>query len=90
MGTFRPTLKHMGWTVGGLLIHLFNCEVITRLLGFTGDYMFFRSGLPFVIPGVPQAITLSVFALLVLVGLCFACDPKGSWDVLRPRKKKQA
>lgn len=90
MGSFRPTLRHMGWVIGGLLIHLFNCEVITRLLGFTGDYMFFRSGLPFVIPGVPQAITLSVFALLVLVALCFACDPKGSWNAVRSIKKKQA
>jgi uncharacterized membrane protein YwaF len=90
MGTFRPSLKHVGWVIGGLLIHLFNCEVITRWLGFTGDYMFFRSGLPFVIPGVPQAITLSVFALLVLVALCFASDPKGSWDTFKSIKKKQA
>lgn len=90
MGSFRPTLKHMGWTVGGLLIHLLNCEGIDRLLGFTGDYMFFRSGLPFVIPGVPQAITLSVFALLVLVALCFASDPRGSWETVKSITKKQA
>ena len=51
-GTYRPAPKDMGWVVGGLLIHLINCEGISRLLGFTGDYMFFRSGMPFVIPGI--------------------------------------
>lgn len=73
-GTFRPSIRHMGWVVTGLLIHLVNCEGIVRLLGFEGDYMFFRSGMPFVIPGVPQYITLSVFALLVLCVLSLLCD----------------
>lgn len=76
--TYRPTLKEMGWIIGGLLIHVLNCEVISRLLGFTADYMFFRSDMPFVIPGVPQWITLSVFALLVLSLLCLLSDTKGS------------
>lgn len=87
--TFRPTLKHMGWVVSGLVIHVINCEGIDRLLGFTGDYMFFRSGMPFVIPGVPQFITLSVFALLVLVLLSIACDPKGSIRFLKGLKKNK-
>jgi len=73
-GTFRPNLKGMVWVVLGCLIHVFNCEVIDRLLGFTGDYMFFRSGMPFVIPGVPQFITLSIFALAVLTGLAALCE----------------
>lgn len=90
MGSFRPTLRHMGWVVAGLLVHLLNCEGITRLLGFTGDYMFFRSGMPFVIPGVPQPVTLSVFALLVLVALCFASDPRGSAHFLKSLHKNQA
>ena len=90
MGTYRPTLRHMGWVILGTLVHLFNCEVVTRWLGFTGDYMFFRSGMPFVIPGVPQFITLSVFALLVLVGLSVACDPKGAKELLKIHKKNQA
>ena len=73
-GTYHPAPKHMGWVIGGLLIHTINCEGISRLLGFTGDYMFLRSDMPFVIPGVPQFITLSVFALLVLVLLSLLCD----------------
>ena len=73
-GTYRPAPKDMGWVIGGLMIHLINCEGISRLLGFTGDYMFFHSGMPFVIPGVPQFITLSAFALLVLVLISFLCD----------------
>ena len=81
-GTYRPAPKDMGWVIGGLLIHLVNCEGISRLLGFMGDYMFLRRGLPFVIPGVPQFITLSVFALLVLLLLSFLCD--------LPNKKKNA
>ena len=48
-------------------------------------YMFFRSGMPFVIPGVPQFITLSVFAVLVLALLSFLCDIKGSLALLRNR-----
>ena len=86
-GTYRPSLKDFGWVVCGCLIHLFNCEVIDRLLGFTGDYMFFRSGMPFVIPGVPQWITLSVFALLVLALLSFLCDIKGSLRFLKRTNK---
>jgi hypothetical protein len=43
-----------------------------------------------VIPGVPQFITLSVFALLVLVALCFASDPKGSATFVKSLHKKQA
>lgn len=85
--TYRPSLRDMGWITLGCTVHLINCEVIDRLLGFTGDYMFFRSGLPFVIPGVPQFITLSVFALLVLALLAFLSDTKGSVAFL-PRKKQ--
>ena len=87
-GTYRPTLKDMGWVVGGCVAHLINCEVIDRLLGFTGDYMFLRSGLPFVIPGIPCWITLSVFALLLLSLLSYLCDIKGSKAFLRRSKTR--
>ncbi len=86
-GDYRPTLRDMGWVTLGCVIHTVNCEGIDRLLGFTGDYMFFRSGLPFVIPGVSQFITLSVFALLVLALLSFVCDVPGSLAFLKGRKK---
>ena len=39
---------------------------------------------------LPQFITLSVFALLVLVALCFVSDPKGSWNTVKSITKKQA
>lgn len=87
-GTYRPSLKDMSWVILGCLIHLLNCEGIDRLLGFTGDYMFLRSGLPFVIPGVPQFITMSVFALLVLSLLSFLCDIKGSIRFLKSIYRK--
>lgn len=87
-GTYRPSLKHLGWVVGGCLVHLANCEGIDRLLGFTGDYMFFRSGMPFVIPGVPQWITLSVFALIVMGILSFLSDIKGSLACFTGKKVK--
>ena len=77
-GEYRPNLKDFGWVVLGCLVHLINCEVIDRLLGFTEDYMFLRSGLPFVISGIPSFITTSVFALAVFVLLLFLCDIKGS------------
>lgn len=73
-GSFRPKVRDMGRVIAGLLVHLVNSEGIVRLLGFTGDYMFLRSGMPFVIPGVPQFITLSVFALGVLVLLSYLCE----------------
>ena len=77
-GTYRPSLKDLGWIITGALIHVVNCEVIVRFLGLTGDYMFFRSKLPFVIPGVPQFITLSVLALVIFILLCFVSDRKTS------------
>jgi hypothetical protein len=83
LNSYRPTLRHMPWVVAGLLVHLANSEGVTRLLGLTGDYMFFRSGMPFVIPGVPQFITLSVFALFVFSLLSFLCDIKGSVSFLK-------
>lgn len=86
-GTFRPKLKWMGWVILGCLIHILNCEVIDRLLGFMGDYMFFRSGMPFVIPGVPQYITLSVFAVLVLAGLSALCEIPGRRNRLLAERK---
>ncbi len=88
-GTYRPSLKDMGWITGGCLIHAVNCEGITRLLGLTEDYMFFRSGLPFVIPGVPQFITLSVFALIIFAVLAFVCDIKGSVAFLKGKQKQK-
>ena len=75
------------------MIHIVNCEIIVRFMGLTGDYMFFRSSLPFVIPGVPQFITLSVFALIVFALLSFFCDIKGSMAFLKglsPNKKRSA
>ena len=73
-GRWRPTVKDLGWVIAGGLVHILNSEGITRLLGFTGDYMYFRSGLPFVISGVPQFITLTGFALLVLTVLSVLAD----------------
>lgn len=73
IGSHRPRLKDMGYVVAGLCVHLVNCEGIDRLLGFTGDYMFLRGTIPFVIPGVPQFITVSVFGLCVLTALSALC-----------------
>ncbi len=83
-GTFRSSLRHFGWTVLGCLVHVVNCEGIDRLLGLTEDYMYFRSGLPFVIPGVPQFMTLSVFGLLVMALLSFLSSPQ---DIRKKRKE---
>ena len=89
-GSYRPTLKDYGWVIAGCFVHLVNCEGIDRLLGFTGDYMFFRSGLPFVIPGVPQWITLSVLAAAVLALLSFVCDIPGSMQWIKGKKRTTA
>ena len=85
---FRPALNDMGFCVLGCLVHFANSEGIVRLMGFEGDYMFFRSGMPFVIPGVSQYITLSVFALIVLTVLSVLCDIKKSVQFLKKILKK--
>lgn len=88
-GSHRPLLKDMPWVVLGCGIHIINCECIARLLGFTGDYMFFRSTMPFVIPGVPQFITLSVFAAAVLTILSALCGLPGTIRCLREKASIQ-
>lgn len=85
---FKPSLSGYPLVVLGCLVHFINSEGIVRLMGFDGDYMFFRSGMPFVIPGVSQYITLSVFALLVLLILSFLCDIKSSTYTLKKLLKK--
>ncbi len=88
-GSYRPSLRDYGWLVGGCLIHVANCEGICRLLGFTEDFLFMRSDLPFVIPGVPQWITMSVFALVVFALLSFISDVPGSMKWIKSWKKKR-
>lgn len=88
-GTFRPSLRHYGWVVGGMVVHAFNCEVITRILGYTDDFMFFRSDLPFVIPGVPQFITLSVFGLVLMALLCYVCNTTDSAEFVKDLRNKE-
>ena len=87
-GNYRTNLKDLPWVVGGCVIHLINCEIIDRLLGFTEDYMFLRSGMPFVIPGVPQPLTMCVFAFLVLALLSFLSDIRASLPFLRSASRK--
>lgn len=89
-GSYRPSLKDYGWLVAGCFVHLANCEGICRLLGFTEDFLFLRSDLPFVIPGVPQWITMSVFALAVFLLLSFLCDIPGSIKWIKSLKKQKA
>ncbi len=86
-GTYRPKLQDMGWITAGCVVHILNCEGIDRLLGLTGDYMFFRGELPFVIPGVPQWITVSVFAAAVLSLLSFLSDVPGSLRLMKKAEK---
>lgn len=78
--TYRQTIKRYYLLVIGCLVHFINCEVIDRLFGLTGDYMFYQSGIPFVIPGVSQYITLSVFALIVFYILVFLLNIKDGID----------
>ena len=78
-GTFKTSVKYYPFLIIGCLIHLLNAEVIDRLvLGLTGDYMYYRSGLPFVINGIPQWITFSVFGATVFYIIEFILGPKES------------
>ncbi len=86
--SYRPSVKDYPFVIIGCLIHVVNCEGIDRLFGLNEDYMFFRSGLPFVIPGVPQWITLSVFAAIVLYILCFVLNIKESITYYKNLKQR--
>lgn len=92
---YVPNIKDFGWTLLGTIIHFINCEVIDlHVLGLTGDYMFYRSGLPFVIPGVSQYITLTVFGIIVIVLILLVSDVKVTREVFsnlgNKRNKKRA
>ena len=87
---YRPSLYDYPYIFIGLLVHLLNCEVIDRLLGLNEDYLFLRSGLPFVIPGVPKWITISIFAQIVILLMCYFCDIKKSKEALDKLFKKKS
>ena len=58
------------------------------MFGYPGDYMYLDSGLPFVIPGIPQFITMGAFAVLILFLVNWALDYKGVSRILQARKAK--
>ena len=87
---YRHNIKDYPWTILGCLIHMLNCEVIDRLLGFTGDYMFLRSGMPFSIPGIPNFVVTIVFAIIVMAILSYLSDIRTSTEFFRKKKEKKA
>ena len=87
-GKYKENIKNFNWLFVGLVIHVINAEVIDPLLGFNGDFMFFRSNLPFVIPGVPQWFTMSFFGILVLVFLELVSDVNVTKEVFIDLKNK--
>lgn len=88
-GTYRPRLENFGYMLLGLVIHVANSCGLSTVFGYPGDYMYLGSGLPFVIPGVPQFITMGVFAVAVLFLIDWALDPKGMARILQARRDKQ-
>ena len=88
---YIPNIKDFFWTFIGTAIHFVNAEIIDlKVLGLTGDYMFYRSGLPFVIPGVSQYITLTVFGVIGVVGILLVSDVKVTKEVFSKKNKKKA
>ncbi len=87
--TYIPNIKDFGWCFLGTALHFINAEVIDlHVLGLTGDFMFYRSGLPFVIPGVSQYITLTVFGIIVVVLILLVSDVKVTKEVFSNLKAK--
>lgn len=83
-GSFRPSIKNFWLVIVGLLIHVVNSVGIAAMLGYPGDYLYFDSGMPFVIPGVPGWVVMSVTAIIVLLLLYVVLDYK---TVFRRNKK---
>ncbi|MBO5775846.1 MAG: YwaF family protein [Clostridia bacterium] len=92
--TYIPNIKDFFWTFLGTALHFINAEIIDlKVLGLEGDFMFYRSGLPFVIPGVSQYITLTVFGIIVVVLILLVSDVKVTKEVfnkLKSKRKKKA
>lgn len=73
-GTHVLYFKNIYQVFVGLLVVVFNAEVLQKLLfDKSFDYLFFRSTIPFTIPGVPQFIILSSLAI-ILVMLVYYLD----------------
>ena len=87
-GTYRPRLEKFGYILLGLIIHVANSYGLSTVFGYPGDYMYLDSGLPFVIPGIPQFITMGAFAVLILFLVNWALDYKGVSRILQARKAK--
>ena len=87
-GTYRPRLEKFGYVLLGLIIHVANSYGLSTVFGYPGDYMYLDSGLPFVIPGVPQFITMGVFAILILFLVNWALDYKGIARILQTRRER--
>lgn len=84
--TYTPKFKNFWLTVCGMLVHLFNSEVMPKVFGQTGtDYIFLRSGLPFIIPGVPGWLTLTIFAIFVVIIFYAILDCKGLKHLIRKK-----
>jgi len=67
-GTMNLRFSNIWKVFAGMLLALFNVEVLQRLLLTEyHDYLFLHSDLPFTIPGVPQ--------FFILAGLCFILFP---------------
>lgn len=61
-------LKNIYQVFVGLLIVVFNSEVLQRVLfDKSFDYLFFRSTMPFTIPGVPQFLIISSLAIILVL-----------------------
>lgn len=90
-GHFKPKLKYVWLSIIGLFIHLFNSEYMPKLLGKTGayDYIFLRSGLPFVIDGIPQVFILGTLAVIVMIALYMMLDTGGSRRLFKRRRRRK-
>ena len=65
-------LKNIYQVFVGLLICVFNSEILQKaLFDKSFDYLFFRSTLPFTIPGVPQFLILSSLSIILVLLVYF-------------------
>lgn len=62
--TFRCSFKDVIPSIYQLFLQVANSFIIVKLLGNVGDYMYFNSGYPFTIPGVPGWLIVSSTAIL--------------------------
>lgn len=85
----RLHIKNMYIPIIGLLITVFNAEVLQKILvGTNYDYLFFHDTIPFTIPNIPQFLIISTLMISVIAGIYLASEILINKSLFQKSKKE--